>query len=172
MPDAPTPLPDLPIKIRTYEPRDKAAVDTLYREGLIGGSIAPNDTGVDMADIPAAYLSSDDSHFWVAENDAGEVIGTIGVQRGDRGAGEIRRLRVRADSRRRGVGMKLMETAVNFCRERQCLKVTLDTYMEHEPAVRLFEKLHFNHTRTRKVGDKDVQYFYLDLYHPEPRRQR
>ena len=91
----------------------------------------------------------------------------IGVQQVEDGVGEIRRLRVRQDSRRRGVGTSLMETAVKFCREKQFLKITLDTFMEREPAIRLFEKLHFNHSRTRKVGEKELLYFYLDLYHTE-----
>src|SRR4051794_40117114 len=103
---------DIPITIRTYRPSDKSACEALYRDGLVGGRIADNDTGVDMADIKRAYLSSPDDHLWVAQNAAGEVIGMIGVQHGERGTGEIRRLRVRSDSRRRGVGMKLMEQAV------------------------------------------------------------
>ena len=72
---------------------------------------------------------------------------------------------MRQDSRRRGVGSALMETAVRFCPEHQFLKITLDTFMEREPAVHLFEKFHFNHSRTRKVGEKELLYFYLDLYH-------
>lgn len=36
--------------------------------------------------------------------------------------------------------------------------------MEHEPAIRLFEKFRFRHFRTRNVGGKDLMYFLLDLY--------
>jgi len=156
---------NLKVRIRSYTPGDREACRTLYREGLIGGRIAPNDSGIDIDDIRMAYLDCDKSHFWVAENEHGEVVGMIGVQQADPGVGEIRRLRVRQDSRRRGVGSALMETAVRFCREHQFLKITLDTFMEREPAVHLFEKFHFNHSRTRKVGEKELLYFYLDLYH-------
>lgn len=163
----PEPLPNLPITIRVYRPQDQCACQKLYLEGLIGGRIASNDTGVDIDDIPAAYLASPDNRFWVAENQQGEIIGIIGVQQGEPGIGEIRRLRVRQDSRRRGVGSSLMETAVKFCRERQFLKITLDTFMERDLALRLFEKFHFNHSRTRQVGEKELLYFYLDLYQSE-----
>jgi ribosomal protein S18 acetylase RimI-like enzyme len=157
-------LPNLPVTIRPYCAADREACQTLYREGLIGGKIAPNDTGADIDDIEAAYMRSPDNHFWVAENMQGEVIGIIGVQQDEPGIGEIRRLRVRQDSRRRGVGSALMETAIKFCRERQFLKITLDTFIERELALRLFEKFHFNHSRTRQVGEKELLYFYLDLY--------
>ena len=163
--------PKLPIKIRTYRPEDRPACRSLYVDGLIGGKIAANDTGLDIDDIPAAYLSGSDNHFWVAENREGEVVGMIGVQRCEDGVGEIRRLRVRQDSRRQGVGSALMETAIRFCRERQFLKITLDTFMDREPAVHLFKKFAFNHSRTRTVGEKELLYFYLDLYHSDvPRR--
>ena len=171
MPDEAHPI--LPITIRSAQPEDYPACRTLYSEGLIGNSKIPeNDTGLDIDDIGAAYMSSPDNHFWVALNQAGEVVGMIGVQQCEHGVGEIRRLRVRQDSRRRGVGSALMETAVKFCRERQFLKITLDTFMEREPAVKLFEKFFFNLSRTRKVGEKELLYFYLDLYQQEHPKRR
>jgi len=67
----------------------------------------------------------------------------------------------------------LMETAIKFCRERHFLKITLDTFMDRDPAIRLFEKFSFNHSRTRTVGEKELLYFYLDLYQGDgPRRTR
>jgi ribosomal protein S18 acetylase RimI-like enzyme len=169
---ADAPLPTLPVTIRSYLPRDKEPCQKLYREGLIGGKIAENDTGLDIDDIPSAYLKSPNNHFWIAENQQGEVVGIIGVQEDEPGIGEIRRLRVRQDSRRRGVGSALMETAIKFCRERQFLKITLDTFMERDMALRLFEKFHFLHSRTRMVGEKELLYFYLDLYQGEPPRRK
>ncbi|HEV8378907.1 MAG TPA: GNAT family N-acetyltransferase [Tepidisphaeraceae bacterium] len=157
-------LPPIPVKIRTYEPRDREVVKHLYVEGLIGGHIAPNDTGLDIEDVQGAYLSSDGNHFWVAENMAGEVVGMIAVQIHRESEAEIRRLRVRQDHRRRGIGAKLLETAIKWCQDRGCLKVTLDTYMEREPALKLFEKFKFKHSRTRDVSGKSLLYFYLDLY--------
>jgi ribosomal protein S18 acetylase RimI-like enzyme len=155
---------NLIVRVRSYAANDREACQTLYREGLVGGRIAPNDSGIDIDDIQMAYMDCEKSHFWVAENEAGEILGMVGVQQADPGVGEIRRLRVRQDSRRRGVGTALMETAVRFCREHHFLKITLDTFMEREPAIRLFEKFHFNHSRSRKVGEKELLYFYLDLY--------
>jgi ribosomal protein S18 acetylase RimI-like enzyme len=160
-------LSNLPVTIRPFCAADKPACQKLYLEGLIGGRIAANDTGFDIDDIQAAYLNCPDSHFWVAESPEREIVGTVGVQQVEPGVGEVRRLRVRHDSRRRGVGTALMETAVKFCREHQFLKITLDTFMEREPAIGLFEKFHFKHSRTRKVGEKELLYFYLDLYQTE-----
>ncbi len=163
---------DISVSIRLFEPSDQHAVQKLYREGLLGTTkIADNDTGFDMDDVDTSYSKRPGSRFWVAANLAGEVVGCIGVQNHEASTGEIRRLRVRPDSQRRGIGSKLMEAALQFCHERQYLKVTLDTYMDHEPAMRLFEKFRFRHSRSRTVGGKELRYFYLDLYAGEARKQ-
>jgi ribosomal protein S18 acetylase RimI-like enzyme len=153
-----------PVKIRSFKREDLPACSTLYREGLVGGRIAENDTALDIDDIESAYMSSPESHFWVAEGDGGEVWGMVGVQGHEQGVGEIRRLRVAQEHRRRGIGSALVEQALKFCRDRGYLKIALDTFMEREPAIKLFEKFHFRHSRTRVVNGKEVQHFYLDLY--------
>jgi ribosomal protein S18 acetylase RimI-like enzyme len=164
--------PDVPpFTIRSFRACDQPACAALYQDGLIGGKIAENDTGFDIDDIANVYLRSPGNHFWVAVNAASEVVGMIGVQHHDEGVGEIRRLRVHPEYRRRGIGTALVETAVKFCQERNYLKVTLDTFMEREPAIRLFEKFHFRHYRTRNLAGKEVIYFYLDLYHSDRERQ-
>ncbi len=156
-----------PVTIRSFRSPDLPRCATLYREGLVGGKIAEHDTALDIDDIETAYMSSDESHFWVAEGEGGEVWGMIGVQGHEQGVGEIRRLRVAQEHRRRGIGSQLVEQALKFCKDRGCIKIALDTFMEREPAIKLFEKFHFRHSRTRNVNGKDVLHFYLDLYQPD-----
>jgi ribosomal protein S18 acetylase RimI-like enzyme len=162
--------PAIQFAIRSFRREDLPACTQLYVDGLVGGRMAENDTGVDIDDIESAYMSTPGSHFWVAEtktvgNGGGtHVIGMIGVQQHEQSVGEIRRLRVHHDFRRRGVGSALVEQALKFCRDRGYLKIALDTFMEREPAIRLFEKFHFRHSRTRSVMGKEVMHFYLDLY--------
>ena len=154
---------DVDVVVRSFRPADLPACRVLYREGLLGGRLAENDTGLDIDDIESAYMKPG-NHFWVAQTKSGDVVGMIGVQHHDEGCGEIRRLRVAEDWRRRGIGTKLVEVAVKFCHDHQYLKVTLDTFVEREAAIKLFEKFRFHHSRTRSLQGKDLMYFYLDLY--------
>ena len=158
---------DSSFTIRSYRKSDLAACRRLYREGLLGGKIAENDTGLDIDDIDQAYMKPPGSHFWVAVSPPVKVVGMIGVQQHEPGVGEIRRLRVQVDHRRRGIGSALVEQAIKFCTQHEYLKLTLDTFIEREPAIKLFEKFHFHHARTRTVDGKDLLYFYLDLYEGE-----
>jgi len=158
---------DIAVRIRSFLPKDEGACAMLYRDGLVEGQqIADNDTGLDIDDIQGAYMTRPGSHFWVAESqtDSPQIVGMIGVQHHEDSVGEIRRLRVNEGFRRRGIGSSLVETAVKFCKEHNYLKISLDTFMEREPAIRLFEKFHFRHSRTRSVAGKEIMHFYLDLY--------
>jgi ribosomal protein S18 acetylase RimI-like enzyme len=156
-------------KVRSFRPGDLEACRVLYKAGLLGGQLAENDTGLDIDDIESAYMRPG-SHFWVAESPEREVVGMIGVQKGDDAVGEIRRLRVAAQHRRLGIARQLLNAAMKFCRENAYLKVTLDTFTDREPAIKLFETSGFLHSRTKSIGGKDLHYFYLDLYHGEPRK--
>jgi ribosomal protein S18 acetylase RimI-like enzyme len=158
----------LPVKIRSFTPADQAACNWLYHEGLISGGLSENDTGVDLDDIQAAYMRPG-SHFWVAEAPNGDIAGMVGLQHHEEDTAEVRRLRVAGNYRRRGIGSALVETALRFCEDHNYLKVTLDTFMEREPAIKLFEKFRFRHFRTRNLAGKDLMYFLLDLYAGEHR---
>ncbi len=152
------------VTIRHATEADFPAIRQLFKEGLREGNVASNDTGADMENIAEAYFSDDGkSGFWVAEQN-GEVVGMIGVQQTLDNTAEIRRLRVRTDKRRQGIGTRLMEHAIGFCRHHAYLKVVLDVRVEHEPAIALFGKFAFQLARRREVAGRCMLDFYLDLY--------
>jgi ribosomal-protein-alanine N-acetyltransferase len=155
--------------VHSFRPEDLPTCRKLYIEGLLGGKLAENDTGLDIDDIEAVYMHTSGNHFWVAENQPRQVVGMIGVQHHEEGVGQIRRLRVAQDHRRRGIGSALLETAIKFCRENQYLKVGLESFTEREPAVEMFRKFGFSHAKTRHASGKDLMYFYLDLYSGPPK---
>lgn len=152
------------VSLRLACPEDHPALRKLFRAGLIEGHVADNDTGADIENIQEAYFSDDGaSALWVAAYD-NDVVGMIGVQKTSDDQAEIRRLRVHTDYRRRGLGAKLMEQALNFCRHHGYLKVTLDVRIEREPAIALFHKFGFALNRTREINGRRTLDFYLDLY--------
>jgi ribosomal protein S18 acetylase RimI-like enzyme len=160
-------------KIRSFRPEDLQACIRLYADGDLHGMIADNDTGADVDNIEAVYMHREGNHFWVSEDQAGKIVGMVGVQHyPEESEGQIRRLRVARDYRRRGIGTALIEQAIKFCHDNQYLKVALDTFMEPEPAIRMFKRFRFRHETTRMVGKKTVLYFYVDLYGGAPRHAK
>src|SRR3954464_9925878 len=108
MPGWMTEVWEQPVIVRSFTSGDLPACQKLYREGLLGGKLAENDSGLDIDDIEAAYLKNEGNHFWVAEAEDGEIGGVGGGQHHEQGVGEIRRLRVRQDLRGGGIGSALM----------------------------------------------------------------
>jgi len=159
--------------IRSFRPEDSRACRQLFSEGLLGGALAKNDTALDIDDINANYMNRPGNHFWVAVTAADQVIGMVGVQHYDEGSGEIRRLRLHKDYRNQGISRRLVEAALRYCLEHQYLKITLDTYLERGHAVPLFEKYRYRLDRAKMVGERELLYFYYDLYTgmPKPHKE-
>ena len=152
------------VAVRPAAQRDHPAVRQLFRAGLREGHVPDNDTGADIENIAEAYFSdSGQSGLWVADYQR-DVIGMVGVQKTSDHEAEVRRLRVRQDYRRQGVGTMLMEHALAFCRHHGYLKVILDVRIERGPAIALFGKFGFQLNRMREVNGRKMLDFYLDLY--------
>jgi N-acetylglutamate synthase-like GNAT family acetyltransferase len=160
------------LAVRSFSPADQHAVTRLYSEGLLAGQIAPNDTGADVENIQAAYFDEDRHHFWVAEVD-GQVVGMIGVASDEPHTAEIRRLRVEPSYQETEIPAVLLETALNHCKHHEYLKVRLDTRFERNQALNLFDRIGFQHTRSKNLHGKELLEFYLDLYRdPDTSRTR
>ncbi len=155
------------LSVRSFESRDRQVVARLYTEGLLAGQIADNDTGADIDFIEEAYFNDDFNHLWVAEV-KGEVLGMIGVAHDhETHSSEIRRLRVAKDWQQTCIAATLIETALQFCRQRGALKVVLDTRFEKSTALDMFTKFGFQYTRGKTHHGKELLEFYLDLYRPK-----
>jgi GNAT superfamily N-acetyltransferase len=159
------------LEIRTYRPQDLPDVRRLYEVGRLAGHVPPQDTTTDLENLEQTYLSDERVHFWVAELEGG-IVGMVGVKAADRDKALVRRLRLDPAVRGQGIGFKLMETALAFCRRHGYLKVIFDTHMEGDRETRdVFDRFAFQHARNRIVDGKEVQEFYLDLYR-EPKEEK
>jgi GNAT superfamily N-acetyltransferase len=158
------------VTIRSFRPGDEKGVCALFSQGRLGGAMADNDTALDVEDIEHAYMHAEGNHFWVAQAAGGELVGMIGLQEHEAGAAEIRRLRVRPDYRGRGIGKQLLNLALQRCREREVVKITLDTFMTQELALQLLGKFHYHLDHTRHIHGRALHYFYLDLYEADRAR--
>ncbi len=91
--------------------------------------------------------------FWVVR-DAGQLVGSIGVERVDATTAEIHRLYLDAHLRGRGLGRALVEEVLAWCREEAIIRLALwsDTRFEH--SHRLYERMGFTRLGVRTVpGD-------------------
>jgi N-acetylglutamate synthase-like GNAT family acetyltransferase len=98
--------------------------------------------GADLKDINNFY-SKGLNRFWVAIDDrTGQVVGCVAIQEKEKDVLELKRMSVRSDIRRRGVGVKLMESLEEYCHGK-CKKIALGTSTLQPAAIALYRKRGF-----------------------------
>ncbi|XP_036956652.1 probable N-acetyltransferase camello [Acanthopagrus latus] len=109
-----------------------------------------NKLKTDMQDIPGNYLSRPDDCYWVAEAELegiAQIVGmvaVVGKQSGNERYGELFRLIIAPTCRRMGLGVRLVQTVTDFCKERGFSAVVLETGSNQQAAVALYKKLGFS----------------------------
>lgn len=115
----------------------------------------------DMLDIQRSYLSHPDNSFFVAEAEVdgrSQCMGMVAVTgkteagTGNR-YGELFRMIVSSACRRTGLGTRLAQTAIDFCKERGFSKVVLETSSTQRAAVALYERMGFTLTHTHTTTE-------------------
>ncbi|XP_039653102.1 probable N-acetyltransferase camello [Perca fluviatilis] len=106
----------------------------------------------DMQDIPGNYLSRPDDCFWVAEAEVdgrAQIMGMVAVvakQSGTERHGELFRMIISPSCRRVGLGFRMAQTVIDFCKERGFSRVVLET-SSNSDSLRwcgLYKKLGFS----------------------------
>lgn len=99
------------------------------------------------AEALSEELNNGNSHFLVAFSD--KVLGYIGVQE-ICGEAYITNIAVFDEFRKHGIGRKLLQTAVNGAKSRNCEFITLEVRESNKSAISLYESEGFNVAGIRK----------------------
>ena len=159
------------VSYRTYSDGDYEAVREVFSKGLMDYSAGHEEEFAryirhsladDLADIPGHYLGEPGSHFWVAEND-GAVVGIVGVQRRSDDEGELRRMSVAANARRQGVGLGLLQTVEDFCRESGYKRIRLTTVSPLTAAIAMYRRFGYRFTGEESYGSLLALHFLKDI---------
>ncbi len=155
------------ITIREFLPKDTPTIHRLFADGqwqFAAGVEAEIETYIeeslldDLSNIEAHYRDQAGSNFWVAEVD-GKVRGMFGLQRRSEKEGELRRLSVDIEYRRRGIAQILLETAEAYAREQGYTRLRLSTITPLKPAIALYEKFGYLRCGEDRYGKLTVLHF-------------
>ncbi len=128
------------FEIREFHPDDQAAVWELHRLGLQQYGVDRGDGpwDDDLRDIPTVY-GQNRGQFLVAF-DGERLIGMGGVRRVDADVAEIKRMRVRPEFQRQGIGTAILERLESTDRRLGFRTLVLDTTELQIPAQRFYER--------------------------------
>lgn len=96
----------------------------------------------DLYDLMGTYNGVRDG-FFVLE-DAGKIIGTVGIKEDSKEVALLRRLFVEASSRQKGYGSLLMDQALLYCKKKGYHKIVFRTTNRMIQAIELCIKKGFN----------------------------
>lgn len=150
------------ITIRTYKPGDPSLVcyfqyklyekqyhfNGLYEKEMLGG----------MAEL---YNDTDGSQMWIAEQN-GQIVGDIAIIKKGEDRAQLRWFGVDTSLQGQGLGSRLLETAMNFCKEKGYVHLTLGTLDILKPAHHLYAKFGFHKTESEFFNDWDNR---RNMYH-------
>jgi putative acetyltransferase len=129
------------ITVRPVTSADVPGVVALVREtlaefGLRFGEGAKTDD--ELSALPGSYEQGGGA-FWVAVDGGGSVVGTCGVFPVAPGDMELRKMYLHPGTRGTGLGKRLLEESVAWCRARGAGRIVLDTTEQMTRAIAFYE---------------------------------
>jgi putative acetyltransferase len=127
------------LRIRDLAPADVPAVARLVVGTLAEFGFSSQVGGVekDLASVLETYRAPTGG-FWVAEGEAGDVVGTVAIRPKEARTCELKRLYVRTDRRGEGLGDRLYGHAEAFARRAGYDRIWLDSSRRFAKAHRLY----------------------------------
>lgn len=141
--------PDTDIAIRSSRPGDPSLVCYFYyklyeKQYGFNGCVE----GYFIRGMAELFADPDGSRLWVAERD-GKILGCIAIVKKSAHEAQLRWFGVDAAVQGTGLGNRLLETAMEFCKSRRYTDVILWTIDILKPARHLYGKYGFAMTETK-----------------------
>ncbi len=163
-PDVQPPTTMLQLRRVTAADREAviALIDTVYRE--FGDGVFLSGYDADLTCLPDTYAEAG-GDFVVLTNSLGEILATHAVlpMEGEADAVQFKRFYVRADRRGEGLGRRLMDWALSWCREHGYRRVELWSDVRFLEAHAIYERWGFVRG-VRRAGD-DGQMPYQEYHY-------
>jgi len=96
----------------------------------------------DIYDIPNYYQGDPDSNFWIAIKDS-KLIGTVGLKKKSNDLAYLKRMVVKKEFRKQGLGVRLLEVAIKFAKEHNIKTVYAGTVKENPNAINFYKNYGF-----------------------------
>jgi len=104
----------------------------------------------DLERISEVYGGEKDSFMVIEDN--GEIVGTVGIKEDSKDTALLRRLFVDIKHRRKGYGTQLLESAIDFCREKGYKHVYFRCTDRMSDAIKLCIKKGFKEIEALEVS--------------------
>jgi putative acetyltransferase len=153
------------VKIRAATNLDVEGVKALVFAALREHGLEPDPecTDADLDDIEDSYLKPG-GVFEVIEDEAGNLVGTVGLYRIDDETCELRKMYFTPRLRGRGMGLHILERTVQAARTLGFKRMTLETASVLEKAIQLYTRFGFKpYDRIEHRSIRSDRAYFLEL---------
>lgn len=166
---SPTPLP---IEIRQFQDGDRECVADMFVDGFLSypehegpmvEEFIKQSVESDLASIPDTYIIPG-GNFWVAtltENGETKVVGMVALEKKANGDGELRRMAVRKEYRRYGIGMRLVAHLEQWAKANGYVTLSLTTGEVMAAARRFYLTLGYEQMHKEVISEDP----YVAIFH-------
>jgi putative acetyltransferase len=150
--------------LRSATNRDRDGIEALVFGVLAEYGLKPDPGGTDadLQDIERSYLASG-GMFDVLTDEAGVVVGSVGLFPLSGRICELRKMYLAAPARGLGHGRRLLDHALSRARELGFARVVLETASVLREAVALYERYGFQRYTPEHVAARCDTAYFLDL---------
>ena len=141
-----------PISIRTFTPKDVDYIIDRHRALYEAEFGFTSEFGDYVEEYVKKFMENFDASketIWIAEEN-GASVGVIAIVKADDATAQLRWFLIEPELRGRGLGHKLMDAAVDFCRDKGYKHVFLWTVNILEPARHLYKEHGFSLTEQKE----------------------
>lgn len=151
------------VQIRRFEARDEEAIKKLIHQ-ILNGEFQEEKAVFSLEDLDAMQDSYGKlgEAFFVAE-EAKKIVGTVGVKREDDRVALIRRIFVASEYRKKKIGLRLLNRAIEFCDEVGYRELIFKTTSRMTDAIELVQKRGFQSRAKIPMGRLELLKFSLSL---------
>lgn len=146
----PGPFRIVPYERARHSDGPYQVVSTVFEE--YGFPFAESDYDADLA-APDVHYDGKTGWFSVAEDEAGDVVGCVGLSDEGNGEFELHRLYVLSDARGHNLGARLCHWVIDLAREQGARRLVLFSDVHFTHAHALYERVGFRADRFRYAPD-------------------
>lgn len=146
------------MRIVDFEPRHAPAWKAL-NEAWIARHFAIEPADAEVLDDPVGKVIAPGGHIFIAENDAGEAIGCVGLKAMADGGFEVIKMTVSEAARGTGLGRDLMQACIDRGRAVGAPRLYLETNSSLVPALGLYRAVGFE-----TLPRQDTPYARCDVW--------
>lgn len=146
------------MRIVDFEPRHAAAWRAL-NEAWISRHFALEPADEAVLGDPVGKILAPGGHIFMAETDAGEPVGCVGLKAMDDGGFEVVKMTVAEAARGTGLGRLLMQACIDRARAKGAPRLYLETNASLGPAIGLYRTAGF-----ADIPPRETDYSRCDLW--------